>query len=80
MDFNTLVNQLKFGETYTVTEEDNSYQVHRAPTRLHLRAAQVIEQQAAIIQQNSVTIQNLMKQIQDYVVTLEPGHGGSTQQ
>ena len=72
MDFTILTQRLTNGEVYQAQAEDGStYQVNRPPTSLMLAAAKAIQQLVGMVNQNSETIQNLSKQIQDLLTDNE---------
>lgn len=72
MDINWLVQILKHGESYQAQNaEGTPYQVNRPPTSVNLKAAAVIEQLSAQLQQSAGITQNLMRQLNDANTQLE---------
>ena len=66
MDINLLVQRLQHGESYTVhNDAGDPYQENRPPTTLSIKAAQVILQQSATINQAAETINNLQRQLNE---------------
>ena len=64
MDINILVQRLQHGESYAAqTPEGDTYQVNRPPTQLNIRAAQVIIACEQKLQQATIVIQNLQRQL-----------------
>jgi hypothetical protein len=72
MDINWLVQKLKHGEVYHAqNSEGETYQVTRPPTSISIKAANVIEQLSAHLQQNAEINQNLMHQLNNATAELE---------
>lgn len=72
MDINWFVQVLKQGETYKAQNtEGESYQVNRPPTSTSIKAANIIQQLSAQIEQNAEITQNLMRQLHDANSQLE---------
>lgn len=72
MDINWLVQRLKHGEVYHAqNSEGETYQVTRPPTSISIKAANVIEQLSAHLQQNAEINQNLMRQLDNANAELE---------
>ena len=72
MDINWLVQLLKHGEIYNAQNaEGDTYQVTRPPTSISIKAANIIEQLSAQLQQNAQINQNLMRQLNDANTELE---------
>ena len=66
MDINLLVQRLRHGDSYVVQDGDNyPYQVNRPPNTLMIKAAEVIVQQSAQIQQSAEVISNLQRQLDE---------------
>jgi TolA-binding protein len=64
MDINLLVQRLQHGESYVVHNAlGDPYQENRPPTSLNIKAAQVIIQLDAQLQQAHGVIQNLQRQL-----------------
>jgi hypothetical protein len=72
MDINWFVQVLKQGETYKAQNtEGESYQVNRPPTSTSIKAANIIQQLSAQLEQNAEITQNLMRQLHDANSQLE---------
>ena len=72
MDINWFVQLLKHGETYQAQNtEGESYQVNRPPTSTSIKAANIIQQLSAQLEQNAEITQNLMRQLHDANSQLE---------
>jgi hypothetical protein len=72
MDINWFVQMLKQGETYQAQNtEGEPYQVNRPPTSTSIKAANIIQQLSAQIEQNAEITQNLMRQLHDANSQLE---------
>lgn len=72
MDINWFVQMLKQGETYQAQNtEGESYQVNRPPTSTSIKAANIIQQLSAQLEQNAEITQNLMRQLHDANSQLE---------
>ena len=66
MDINLLVQRLRHGDSYVVQSQDNDpVQVNRPPNSLMIKAAEVIAQQSAQLQQTAEIISNLQRQLDE---------------
>ena len=65
-DINLLVQRLRHGDSYVVQSQDNDpVQVNRPPNSLMIKAAEVIAQQSAQLQQTAEIISNLQRQLDE---------------
>lgn len=68
MDINILVQRLQHGESeLAVNQAGEQYQINRPPTALHLQAARAIMAQAQEINQLSMAVFNLQKQLETII-------------